>query len=473
MAHRYTEPLLAADDGLPVYSDGYRLVRLVETYVKHEGKALVLDEWQKHLLIRVLERCPPGHPREGRLRFSEVTISIPRQAGKSMLASVLALYGLLMHSSHPKVLGVAPTAKLAEHVYKYTKGYVNTSKVLSKTLRTTNTRGIYKRDETGSYLVLAGDADKLQGYPASLSIVDELHLVKEDIYAALVAGQFAQTDPLLVGISTAGDANSTLLHSLYKKENEGIESYGFFVYEASDDSELTLEAIVDANPAVACGRISAQSIYDKKKTSKESDWKRFVLNRFVDGSAEPWVPTADWLASKGQGIAERTDLVWSVDVTPGLGFASIAVARKVGNVIEAELVASFVAPTQDQLYKQVVAIRKKHGRALWVMYGYTLDDLAKRLRERGMDVLTIRGANNARAAGAMYSTIVGGRLSYRPVGEMREDLVTVQSGNAKTANRDGGFILDSRNGKEIDALMALTYAAYAADIGKEKGFIVA
>ena len=49
MAHRYTTPLPGNEgpDGLPIESDGYRLIELVEKYWLNKGKPLRLDDWQK------------------------------------------------------------------------------------------------------------------------------------------------------------------------------------------------------------------------------------------------------------------------------------------------------------------------------------------------------------------------------------------------------------------------------------------
>lgn len=467
MAHRRTEPLLAEADGLPVYSDGYRLVQLVHTYTD-----LRLDEWQAELIIRILERCPPGHDREGQLRYRQVVVSIPRQAGKSVIASVLAIYALLMHSTAPKVLGVARNAKQAGLVYGYTKGYINGSKRLSALLkaRGTSSLGISKRKGEGTYVVLAGDSDALQGYPSTLAIVDELHIVKPEVYDAIVTSQRAQTNPLLVGITTAGDINSVLLKRLYETGEQALagerESFGFFVWEASKADEFTLASITEANPAVACGRISAQTIYDEERDSPPANWKRYALNVFVDGLAEPWVPVEAWAKCAGTGLTDFADAIYSIEVADAFKYATISAFKKIDGKVYKALVARLVNPDPDTLKAWVLRLRKA-GRCTFVMDGYKRTRfLADFCEDKGYEVIRA-GTRRAEAANLTYAAIMRGEVEHDNQG-----LVNAQHATARIKTSADSFVVVS-NGTDIDAAYADVFGIYAAEITKRKVLQVA
>lgn len=468
MAHRYTAPLPgnAGTDGLPVRSDGYRLVELVEKYWTVKGKPLRLDEWQRHLLIRILERCPDGHPRAGQLRYRQVVVSIPRQAGKSLLAAILSLYGLLQHCHAPTVLGVARGAEQAKIVYRYTYNAIASDDTLRSLFRQTETRGISRVGGIGSYKVLPAKPEAVQGYESTLAICDELHVMKPEIWDAIVTSQRAQTDPLLIGITTAGDIASVLLKRLYAQGDKAIageqESFGFFVWEATS-AELTVEAITEANPAVQAGRISAQTILDDEKASPPSNWKRYALNVFVDGLAEPWVPVEAWSKCAGTGLRDFSDCIYSIDVTSTYSHATITATKVIDGKAYTALVCRLVKPSIDDLKAWALRLRKA-GRATFVMDGYRNRTLADFLTDRGYEVVRIGSAGSkAEAAMMVYAAIMRGEIEHDNNG-----LVNTQHATAKTKSSGDQFVIVP-NGADADACYASVYGIYASLIQKKRG----
>lgn len=468
---RYTAPLVANEEGLPVYSDGYRLIDLVEKHVRLDGKPLVLDVWQRRLLVRLLEKYPPDHEKAGQLRYRQVVVSIPRQAGKSVLASVLGLYGLLQHSHSPKVLGLARGVEQANIVYGLVADSVRGSAALKKRLRTTGTRGITHKGNGGSYKVLPAKPEAVQGYPSTFAICDELHVMSEKIWEAIVTSQRAQVGSLVVGITTAGDINSDLLKGLYEQGAASINAeaptFGFFCWEAPEGAGLTVEAVTAAHPAVACGRLDAATIIEDERHTKESNWRRYTLNQFWEGQSEPWVPTADWFACHGAGLTGTDNLVWSIDATPGLGHASISVARMNGATVEHEYVASIVKPRIDQLVEIAVKLKAKHGRAVFAMDPYVLGPVAKQLETKSIDVVRIGRTENQQAASLVYSLI-----SRRALSSNGGEILNRQMGNAKTKAVNESFRIVRGTGP-IDAVMSMVYASFVASTYKRKGLNVA
>lgn len=462
---RFTKPLVAGEDGLPLYSDGYDLCKFVDKYVKLNGRALVLDQWQRHLLIRILEVYPPDHEKAGELRYRQVVVSIPRQAGKSVLAAILGLYGLLQHSHSPKVLGLARGVEQANIVYKMAAAAISGSAALSARLKATGTRGITHRLNGGSYKVLPANPDAVQGYPSTLAICDELHVMQPDIWDAIVTSQRAQTNSVVVGITTAGDINSTLLKRLYAQGADAIAEpgrFGFFCWEAPEGMGLTEEALKIAHPAVACGRLDAQSIINDEKHSPESNWRRFALNQFWEGQAEPWVPTEHWHACKGTGITEKSGLVYSFDSTPGMGHASISVSRRNGEVLETTKIASIVQPDLEQLVRIAKRLKAENGKGVFAMDTYVLGDLANRLERLGYEVFRIGANENRKAAGLCYSLI-----SKHQVNHNNDEVIAVQMKNAKIKTTGEAFRIVRGTG-DIDAVMSMVYGVYVAAVHERK-----
>lgn len=469
---RFTPSLTSNDDGLPAYSDGYRLIDLAHKYVKVGGRPLVLDVWQQRLLIRLLEKCPPGHAREGQLRFRQVVVSVPRQNGKSLIAALLSLYGLLQHHRSPRVLGLARGVEQARIVYGYTKEAINSSSALNGLLRQTETRGISNTKTGGTYKVLPAKTEAIQGYLSTLAMVDELHVLPEQIWNDIVTSQKAQTNSLIIGITTAGDINSSLLKRLYQQGQASVdgesETFGFFCWEAPQGAALSIESLTLANPAIACGRIDAAVVLEDERHSPESNWRRYALNQFWEGQAEPWVPTEHWYACKGLGVAEKAGhLVYAIDVTPGWQYGSVSVARKTeAGLIETTKIASLVKPDLEQLVRLAAQLRK-HGPCSFVMDTYVLGELSKRLEAKGYSVMKLRQAGNQQAASMVY-----GLISRHKVSHNADEVIMAQFRDARTKYQGDAFRIVRGTG-EIDALMSMVYAVYGAAVHKKKSLGIA
>jgi len=91
---RYTPPL---SEDFP--TDGHKVAELVRVAWRtpENPEGIELDEWQKWLLNHMLERYPEGHEHAGELRFRQITVSVGRQNGKSLISAALAIWGMLMH----------------------------------------------------------------------------------------------------------------------------------------------------------------------------------------------------------------------------------------------------------------------------------------------------------------------------------------------------------------------------------------
>lgn len=263
-------------------SAGDRLLKLL----KHRPtpRPIVLDDWQRKLYRHILELYPKGHPLAGTLRWRQVLVSVARQNGKSTIGADLALCGLVQLDPAPRVLGIATSREQARIVYGRTHYAVTHSPLLSSVLRPTESRGIVWRDGRGGYQVYPVKAHGVQGEPMTYGVADELHIMPQVMWDSVVHGQKSLPSAQLVGITTAGDNDSTLLKRLEAEAAEG--RIGHFIWRAPGD-ELTADNVAAANPAVACGRIPAERVIADIESHPTADIRRYTLNRWVD-AAEPW-----------------------------------------------------------------------------------------------------------------------------------------------------------------------------------------
>lgn len=481
---RYT-PSLTGDENFR--TDGNRLLKFAgKHWSVAEAATMTLDVWQSWLIRHVLERYPDDWPVEhlrGQLRFRQVVISIARQNGKSLIEGIFALYFLCLHLRGPRVIGIASIDRQAKIVYDRVKYAIDNSEALSRELRTTNTRGIWRRDNSGLYMTLPAKEDSAQGEPGTGILADELHLMIAALWDAMILAQKSKKNALMIGITTAGDDSSELLIRLYKEGAEAIngkdERFGFFVWEAPSD-ELTEAGVIAANPAVACGRIPLeQTMADAQKMWRDTQRGpdgltgrqraiRYTLNRQIGGAADSWTNSAAWEASTTDELDHAgADLVFGVDVTEGWEWASITAASRADDGSHAvELVASLEAPTPELLIDACNALALGRGRVAFAVDRRTLDAIGRRLAEKhGRTVYRLTLAELD--AGSQYAHK---RIDRGVVAHPADPLVRLQSARARRRpSGDGGWRLSrTLSLGDIDAIHAAVMALYVTTLHQRK-----
>jgi phage terminase large subunit-like protein len=428
---------------------------------------LELDEWQKWLLRAILERYPADHPTyPNRLRYRQVVISVGRQNGKSLLAAILGLYGLLLHEVGAQVISLASSTDQANIVYNRVNYVINSNPFLKKRFkRATETRGIVTFDGGGRYDVKAAKEAALQGIPISFCLFDELHLAKEGMWSAAVLGTSQRKDGIVVGITTAGDQNSKTLIDLYKSGKaaangaQDLERFGFFLWEAPENSKVDdPKAIMAANPSVAAGRIVMEQVISDLKTIPEHEARRYRLNQFIAGSTNSWLPGDVFRAATGRGVTNLTGGVFAVDITTNWGHGTIAYANDIEDIHETELVMSLVSPTEQQLFNEITSLYSKHSPRAIVLDDRQLPGLAKRLKNSGLPVWTLWAKEVSSACSTVFAMFSTGLVRHNS-----DPLLVAQmpNGVAKYSG-ESWFISRKESLGDIDAVMATVLALYVS-----------
>lgn len=469
---RYTPPL---SENFP--TDGDKLITIVETFMCTQETGtdpIKLDEWQKWLLRAVLERYPDDYPdpqKAGRLRYRQVVVSMGRQNGKSTLTQALSLYGLLMHEQGPSVIGVASSVDQARIVYNRTLYSVNNNPWLKKRFhKATEHRGMHLNNGAGTYMIKAAKETALQGIPVTLGIVDELHILPKGLYSSLTLGTSTKKDGIVIGITTAGDENSETLKELYATGQRAVdgdpelERFGFFVWEAPADCRLDEpHAIYAANPAVEAGRIPLDRVISDLRAIPEIEARRYRLNQFIEASKVPgWLPMELFNAAVGTGITKKSrPLVFAVDRTASWGHVCIAAATKhEDGTFETELIASYVNPTEQQIFDDLKDLYLKHA-----PQGIALDDrqmpnIGKKLKLSGIPTYQFWAKEMSAAAAFTYWLFSNDKIKHNNDPLLREQ---IPRGVAKYSG-ESWFISRKESRGDLDAVLATVMALYCANI---------
>jgi phage terminase large subunit-like protein len=462
---RYTAPL--TEDFPSAWDDWAYTIDLIW----QTAFGYVLEVWQHELLRAILEVFAEGHARAGELRYRQVVVSLGRQNGKTEIAAALGLWALLRERM-AYVVGIASSREQAALVYKRTLQAIQSNPALARRFdRMTDTRGIASK--TGSvYELKAAKGAALQGIPVSVAVCDELHILKPELWSALVAGAGARPGTLVAGITTAGDDDSELLLDLYARGELAVADsdsrLGFFCWEAPearwpDDDATALEWLMMANPSLASGRLDADAFLDDVKAMPEADRVRYRLNRFTRSSAS-FIPASLWLggARKLEEALPSGRIVFAIDRTPDWGYATVSASVKdADGVIWTELVASIVKPTLEQLVDVCLRL-STHDPLTFAADSYSLRPLLEELKRRGLPTYTATLGDITSASALFYALLAKGRLRHAD-----EPLLAAQIPRAVRKNVGDAFRISRKDsGVEIDAVMATLLGAYVAETAK-------
>jgi phage terminase large subunit-like protein len=425
-----------------------------------------LDLWQRWLIRHILEMYPIGHPRAGQLRYRQVLVSMGRQNGKSLISSILAVWGLLREPG-AVVIGVASTVDQARIIYDRVKFTTEAVPQLAKRFtRSSVTRGLETTTHS-TYELKASKSAAVQGIPVSVGLPDELHLTRKEMWQALVNGTASRSNGIVVGITTAGDSGSELLIDLYDRARKATEDpdsrMGVFVWEAPDaslpaDDETLAEYLTLANPTLAEGRLDIETVISDCRSLPAADVIRYRLNRFVDSSSS-WLSPGTWqMAGGAVDLADGgRDLVWGIDQATDGSVCSITAnfADDDGQAYTA-LVASLVEPRHDDVIALCNGLARMSQRfALEKSPGNK--KILEALKSRHPTILYREDA--CAASMMLHRRLVQGKLTHN-----RDPLLTQQVNAALHKNVGLDWRLTrGKDNKPIDALMATAAGIWAVD----------
>lgn len=463
---RWTKPLTPDFE-----SDADRLLKVVALAYRDMDNpdGLQLDEWQSWLLRHLLERYPADWPDQslaGRLRYRACVVSIPRQSGKSLIGALLGLWGVAMRTG--QTLSLASSAEQARIIYDRVLATIQGNPtLLARFKKTTERRGIISSDGLARYDIKPAKESALQGIRVDTVLADELHLWKKGMWTAVIQGTAASPDGIIIGITTAGDATSETLLDLYKQGDRAVngdpalERFGFFVWEAPEGCAVDGEAILKSNPAVECGRIPLDRVLGDLATIPEHEARRYRLNQFISGTSESWLPGEVFHRNAGHGIDDITGSVLSVDMTTKLDHATIVAAKKVGDKVQTEIVASVVNPTESKLYDIISSVAKKVGASALVIDGSRMPALQKRLKANGFPLWQLWSKEVSAACATTFAMFQQDRVEWNA-----SDLLLIAQSPRGVARYTGeNWFLSRRDSMgDIDSVIATTLAIYVASL---------
>lgn len=256
------------------------------------GEPFRLRPWQRDNVVKRLYPPTGRRPRQG-------VLSLPRGNGKSGLAAVLALYGLLADGVEgAQVAVVASDERQARIVFNAARRMIELDDRLREQVQIFTDR-IYVPRTDSMLMPLPAEPSALQGWDPSLVIVDELHVVTEPVWDAMALAAGKRLESLTLAISTPADRLDSIMWRLveYGRTNPDDKSFVLVEYAAPDGCALDdRDAWRAANPAMG-DFLHEDAVEATLKTTREAAFRRYRLGQWT-GTADAWLGWGMWDACK-------------------------------------------------------------------------------------------------------------------------------------------------------------------------------
>jgi phage terminase large subunit-like protein len=296
------------------------------------GDLLSLRPWQREMFGRLLARQPGSLQRRHRFGL----VGVPRKNGKSAMIAGLALYGLLMEDAGAEVYSVAGDRDQARLVFGTAKRMVEMDAELSAVTKLY--RDAIEDPASGSvYRAVSAEAPLKEGLSPTLTVVDEVHVINEDLWNVFALAMGARPEPLLVGITTAGArydsrGRETICYRLWQYGTQlatGHESDPSFYFEwwgAPEELDYRLPSTwALANPGYG-DILDPADLAAAVGPTMEPEYRTKRLNQWVDHSTAAF-PVGAWKAcdapsrvvSSSEPIVLGFDGSWTGDSTAIVG----------------------------------------------------------------------------------------------------------------------------------------------------------
>lgn len=165
------------------------------------GQEFIPEDWQCFILYSIFG----WKTKDGVRRFRYAAVEVPRKNGKTTLAAIIALIGMIADGeSGAQVYSAAVDKDQAGICWNAAGQMISRSKKLSQVCKVWKTSITY--EETASfYKPLSKETKNKDGLNPHFAICDEMHAwPTDDIYNLITSGMGARKQPLIFIITTAG-----------------------------------------------------------------------------------------------------------------------------------------------------------------------------------------------------------------------------------------------------------------------------
>jgi hypothetical protein len=462
-----------------------------------------LFPWQRWLLVHLLERRPGGG-----LRFRTAILIVARQAGKTTIDEVIALF-FMYALGRALVIGTAQSLDIAEESWQATVDLAeSTPELAAEIARVDKTSGKKTlRLVTGErYKVASATRRGGRGLSGDLVLLDELREHQTwEAWSAVSKTTLARDASLILGLSSAGDVSSVVLRHLRRIALESIAQDGDAVAAAElqqrvmetaaliDDDEVdeiepddTLGLFewsatpgthakdraswAQANPTMNLpGGIAERSLASAQRTDPPHVFDQECRGIWAATTSVGPFPVGSWLAGTDPSsrIAEGSPIGACVDVSWDRSFSHVAVAgyREDGDVhVEIATSRAGSAWVRDWFVERQalhafvsIAVQDK---------GAPVATLLETLTEAKLPMLPWGGQDLGIATGNFFDLVTPTQETDRRLWHLPQPILDVPAASAIKRQLTDAWVIDRKRSPEDAAPLVAAIGAVHSLLSK-------
>lgn len=271
------------------------------------AQPFTLEPWQEAIVGNLFGWYRP----DGRRRYREAFVFVPRKNGKSLLAAGIGLYMLFVDQEQgAEIYAAAAERDQAALVFDVAKHMVLRDALLAGQAKVYQ-KSITVEDRASFFRAISADADTKHGFNAHCVIMDELHAQRNrELHDVLMTSQGARTQPLFISITTSDyEREGSICNEKYEfatRVRDGVIDDPTFlpvIYEADRDDDWTdPETWRKANPnlgvSISQEYLERECARAQEVTAYENTFKRLYLNIRTE-QAVRWLQLEKWDACAG------------------------------------------------------------------------------------------------------------------------------------------------------------------------------
>ena len=443
---------------------------IVQTKGRWAGKPMHVESWERDFFNELFLVYD-----DGERVYHEALVGVARKNGKSTIASVLGLHGLLSADfPSPEVYAAAASRDQARIVFDQACAFIEASPRLRDWLKPTR-NVITCKANNGIFRVLSSDAPLQYGLNPYLVIIDELWAhPSPELYYALTTGQLAQLSPLIVSITTAGFDRDSICYHLYRRgrdlQREGglkaMRETGFLFrwFEAAPEADWrSTDAWKAANPASWIREADLQREADRLP---ESVFRRLHLNQWTE-TENAWIKPHEWDVCRGEVKLDFSKPIIAMGIDVGIKRDSAAITWGQWHGDQLHIGAEIMLPEEqgesfgiaDVRARLAARARDHEAGVTEIAYDpWSFRESAEILAEDGLPMVEFpqNAARMAPASEQLYELVVGKRLVHDGADDLRDQVLAA----VIAPTERGGWRISKRKSLErIDAAVSLAMTA--------------
>ncbi len=278
-------------------------------HVKGElaGQPFILEDWEKAIIGNLFGWKQP----DGRRRYREAFIYVPRKNGKTTLVAGIVCYVMFCdHEPGAEIYSAAADREQASLVRAQVEGMIRQDESLDGMGRIFQ-HSITHAAESTFYKAISAEAGTKHGYNGHLIIIDELHAQpNRELVDVLETSVGSRRQPLIVCITTSDFDRESICNEKHEAAchvRDGIIENKHLlpvIYEATIDDDWTSETVWrKANPSIGSA-LKLDYLYQqcekaKNQPSFENTFKRLHLNIKTTQDVV-WIPMDKWDKCAGE-----------------------------------------------------------------------------------------------------------------------------------------------------------------------------